>query len=271
MNSHDNKNMLVRLAADPPGVLEVRGAPNVGIVIHVGPSVHIACDRGGERHQGLSVHGDVDIIPAGTHSRWELREKDTALILGLPPDVLRPVGEELNADPGQIRNRFQIRDRQIEQVGWAIKTEMEDGYRNGPLYLDSLARALAVHLLRHHSSRSAAEASSGERPSSLSGRRLKQVIGYIEDNLSSDLSLRQIAAVAGLSASHCNAAFRRAMGQPIHRYVIERRVERARMLVESGELSISQAALETGFTHQSHLAYHMKRMLGVSPRALRPR
>lgn len=260
--------MFVRLATDPPGVMEVRGAPNVGIVIHVGPSVHIACDRGGQRHHGLSVHGDVDIIPAGTPSRWEIRERDTALILGLPPALLRSVAQELKIDPDRARilNRFQIRDRQIEQIGWALKTEMEHGYRNGALYLDSLARALAVHLLCHHST----QPSNGEpRKESLPGHRLKQVIAYIEDNLPRDLSLKNVAQVAGLSESYCNAAFRKAMGEPIHRYVIARRVERARALLESGALPISQVALETGFAHQSHLAYHMRRVLGVSPRAIR--
>ncbi len=260
--------MLVRLATDPPGVMEVRGAPNIGIVIHVGPSVHIACDRGGQRHRGLSVHGDVDIIPAGTPSRWEMREKDTALILGLPPEVLRSVAAELRIDPdrAEVLNRFQIRDRQIEQIGWALKTEMEQGYRNGALYLDSLARALAVHLLHHHTSQTA----NGEaRAGSLAGHRLKQVIAYIEDNLPHDLSLTNIADIAGLSVSHCNTAFRKAMGQPIHRYVIERRVERARNLLETSGLSISRVALDTGFSHQSHLAYHMRRLLGRPPRAFR--
>jgi AraC family transcriptional regulator len=265
---HAAQPMFVRLVTDPPGVMEVRGASNIGIVIHVGPSVHIACDRGGQRHRGLTIHGDVDIIPAGTPSRWEIRDQDTALILGLPPKVLQSVAEELDVDPdrAEILNRFQIRDRQIEQIGWALKTEMEHGYRNGALYIDSLGRALAVHLLRHHST----QASNGDaRSGSLSGRRLKQMIAHIEDNLTEDLSLKKIAATAGLSVSHCNAAFRKAMGQPIHRYVIERRVERARSLLEGGARSISQVALDTGFAHQSHLAFHMRRVLGVSPGELR--
>ena len=222
------------------------------------------------RHRGLSVHGDVDIIPAGMPSRWEIREKDTALILGLSPALLRSVAEEMAVDPdrAEIVNRFQIRDRQIEQIGWALKTEMEQGYRNGAIYLDSLARALAVHLLRHHTNLAA----NGEGCSSgLSGHRLKQVIAYIEDHLPQDLSLKNIAEAAGLSVSHCNAGFRKAMGQPIHRYVIERRVERARAMLESGTAPISQVALETGFSHQSHLAYHMRRVLGISPRHVRPR
>src|SRR6202000_561750 len=68
-----------RLQTDPAGVLEAPARPNPGIVIHVGRPVHIACDRAGRGHRGTSVHGDVDIIPSGVSSRWELRGEDTAL------------------------------------------------------------------------------------------------------------------------------------------------------------------------------------------------
>jgi AraC family transcriptional regulator len=102
----------------------------------------------------------------------------------------------------------------------------------------------------------------------LSGRRLRQLIGFIEDNLGSNLSLETIAQAVGLSASHCKTAFRASLGQPIHQYVIQRRIERARTLLCEGKQSISQIALETGFAHQSHLAFHMRRVLGVSPGSL---
>jgi AraC family transcriptional regulator len=55
------------------------------------------------------------------------------------------------------------------------------------------------------------------------------------------------------------------MGQSVHAYVMERRVERARALLLEHRMSISEVALETGFAHQSHLARWMRRLLGVSP------
>lgn len=258
----------VRLQTDPAGVINAPSRPNPGIVIHVGKSVHIACNRGGRCHQGLSVHGDVDIVPAGVPSRWEIKEADTALLVWVPTPLLRTVAEESGLDPARIEivNRFQMRDPRIEHIGWALKAEMEAGYPNGPLYTDNLAAALAIHLLNRHSAASQprAEASGG-----LSGRRLKQVLSYIEDNLDQDLSLTKIAGTAGLSISHCKSVFRDSVGQPVHRYVIQRRVERARELLGNGERSISQVALETGFAHQSHLAYHMRRVLGMSPGSIR--
>jgi AraC family transcriptional regulator len=265
---HDIADKLaVRLLTDPPGVLEVPGTPNPFIVIHVGRSVYISCDRGGRRHRGLSVHGDIDIVPAGVPSRWEVNDADTALVVGVPAKLLQTAAEQSDREPSRVEivNRFQTRDRQIEHIGWALKTEMETGYPNGDLYLDSLGTALSVHLLNHHSpdSRGTKAIKGG-----MSGHRLKQVISYIEDNLGQDLSLKQVAHLAGMSVSHCKTVFRNSVGQSIHQYVIQRRVERAKSLLREGERSISEIALETGFAHQSHLAYHMRRVLGVSPRSI---
>jgi AraC family transcriptional regulator len=143
---------------------------------------------------------------------------------------------------------------------------MENGYPSGRLYIDSLATALAARLVREHSSLSAP---TGTLSGGMSGRRLKELLSYIEDNLGQDLALRELAHVAGLSASHLNVLFRQAMGMPVHQYVIRRRVERAATLLRDSNLSIGEVALEAGFSHQSHLASHMRRVMGISPKELK--
>jgi AraC family transcriptional regulator len=256
------------LRSDPPGRLEVPGLPDTFVSIHVGPSVQIACRRGGYSHRGLTVHGDIEIIPADTPSIWEIGEKDAALILGVTPGLLHTVAEQLDFDPRrvEIRNRFQARDIQLENIGWALKAEMESGYPCGRLYRDSLAVAVATRLVTCHSSVSSEPPKQNGR---LTGYKLKQTLSYIEDNLGQNLSLSEIAAVTGLSVSHFKILFREAVGLPVHQYVIRRRVERARTLLSESEMPISQVALETGFAHQSHLAHHTRRLLGVSPKAIR--
>jgi AraC family transcriptional regulator len=59
------------------------------------------------------------------------------------------------------------------------------------------------------------------------------------------------------------------MGLAVHQYVIQRRVELAKTLLLQKQKSITEIALEAGFAHQSHLARHMRRMLGLPPRALK--
>jgi len=256
------------MASDEPGVVESPAAASTSVAIHVGPPVDIACSRRDERYRGTAVHGDIDIIPSGTPSRWELKGKDTALILSLSPKLMHSVAKDLDIDPVcvEIRNRFQMRDPQIEHIAWAAKAEMDRGYPCGRLYLDSLGTALAVQLVRNYST---LPRLTGHSTAGLSGPKLKYLLAFIEENLGDDLSLDSIAGAAGLSVSHCKVLFRQTMAMPLHQYVIRRRVERAVALLREDHLSISQIALETGFSHQSHLALHMRRVLGMSPRALR--
>jgi AraC family transcriptional regulator len=241
-------NARVRFRIDPPGVVEVPARDHPVIAIHVGPSVYIHCRRGPYRHCGLGVHGDIDIIPTGISARWEMKETDRVILLDVEDQDV------------EIVNRFQIRDRQLEALGRLMKCEMDAGYPNGRLYLDSLGSSVAEHLRSRYSAASAPELSKGGL-----GPQLKQVIAYVEDNLSQDLSLKELAAVAGVSVSHIKTTFRESVGLPLHQYVIQRRVDRAQMLLREGKLTISRIAAETGFSHQSHLSYHVRRVLGVSP------
>ncbi|MFY0540741.1 helix-turn-helix domain-containing protein [Nannocystis pusilla] len=99
-------------------------------------------------------------------------------------------------------------------------------------------------------------------------QQLRTVTSYIEEHLDHDLSLATLADVAGISASHLKTLFRRSLGLPVHTYVIHRRVDRARALLLRGRLAASQVALEVGFSHQSHMARCMRRVLGVTPTSL---
>ena len=261
--------LALQLRSDPAGVLEVPELQRVLVAIHVGAAAKVSCRRGGESHSGSAVHGDIDIIPALTSARWEIHDQnDTALILALPPSLLDTVAEEQGFDSRRvaIRNRFQIRDTQLENICWALKAEMEANYPSGRLYTDSLGVSIASRLVSTYSSVAQRTVALN---GGLGGRRLKQTLAYIEDHLSEDLSLSRIASIAGISASHFKTLFRESAGVPVHQYVVQRRIERAKDMLMQDKLSIAEIALATGFSHQSHLARHMRRSVGLSPRAMK--
>ena len=263
------QGLALQLRSDPAGVLEVPELQSVLVAIHVGAPAKISCRRGGESHTGSAVHGDIDIVPAHTASRWEIHDQnDTALILSLPPSLLDVVAEEHGFDSRRVvvRNRFQVRDPQLENIGWALKTEMESNYPSGRLYVESLAVSVASRLVSAYSS---VAQHMPQQTGGLGGRRFKQTLAYIEDNLSEDLSLSQLASIAGISASHFKTLFRESAGVPLHQYVIQRRIDRAKDMLMAGKLSIAEIALATGFSHQSHLARHMRRASGLSPLAMK--
>jgi len=258
----------IRLMSDPAGLVEMAAQPFAMVSVHLGAPSRMLCRHGSESHLGTAIHGDVEIIPWGMQGSWELKERDAALVMTLSRTLMNAAARESGADSLQpeLRSRFHVRDQHIEHIAWTLKTEVDQGFPNCRLFRESLGMALAVHLLQKHSSvAKPVELAAGK----MSPGKLKQLLTFIEEHLSQDVTLAEIAQAAGVSVSHCNALFRQSVGSSIHQYVIRRRVERAAWLLRETRLPISMVALETGFAHQSHLAMHMRRLMGASPRKLR--
>jgi AraC family transcriptional regulator len=242
-----------------PGTVELDAGVDHLLRIHAGAPV-----RGGCRSERFFyARGDIDLFPAGASDVWAEEQANTSLIVRLAPSLLRRAAEDLGLDPDRagLAPRHQFRDPQIEYIAWALDAERTDGHSSGLLYAESLGLALAVRLLGRYPALRQVQAG-------LVASQLRRVTEYIEAHLDRDLSLARLAGVAGVSASHLKSAFRRATGLPVHAYVVQRRVERARELLVRGELPASQVALEAGFAHQSHMARWMRRLLGVTPTAV---
>jgi AraC family transcriptional regulator len=82
--------------------------------------------------------------------------------------------------------------------------------------------------------------------------------------------MKQLAAVALLSPSHFGRQFKAATGLPPHHYVLARRVERAKHLLQQDrDLSLAETAACAGFSDQGRFSHHFKRIVGVTPRRFR--
>jgi AraC family transcriptional regulator len=150
---------------------------------------------------------------------------------------------------------------------WAVDAELTAGGAGGPLAAESLANVLAVRLIRHVlAPRQPARGQDGTLPRA----KLRAVVEYVEGRLDAGPTLEQMAAVARLSAYHFARQFKRATGLPPHQYVIARRVERAKELLQAGtDLSLVEVAADAGFSDQSQFSRHFKRLVGVTPRQFR--
>jgi AraC family transcriptional regulator len=242
-----------------PGRIELAEHGDHRVQIHVGTPA-----RGHCQHVFTTGPGDMHIFPAGMSDAWDELDPSTSILVHVPPALLLRTAEDLELDPKRagLDARSHFRDPQIEHVAWALEAERAAGHPNGRLYTDSLGTALAIHLLRGY-------AAPVVRARGLSTPQLRRVTAYIEDHLHRDLSLARLARIAGVSASHFKTLFKRSTGLSVHAWVVQRRVERARALLVRGELPIGQVALEVGFSHGSHLARCMRRLIGVTPSALR--
>jgi AraC family transcriptional regulator len=93
----------------------------------------------------------------------------------------------------------------------------------------------------------------------------RRIYDYIESHLDAKISLEVLSSMAGLSPYHFARAFRQSFGTPPHGYLLQRRLERVKELIRNSELPLSEIALATGFSDQSHLARHFRRQTGMSP------
>jgi AraC family transcriptional regulator len=232
------------------------------LCLHLGEPVPVSYRAGRHERGGVRIHGQFCVVPAGSTTRWTLTRPARSLLLRLAPESMRESADAmgLGAPGADLAPAIHVRDPQIERIGWMMQAEDHDAYPGGRLFADSLAAALAARLLALQTRRAAAAPRRA-----LPAWRLRRVIEYVEAHLDRDLALAELAGVAGFSPSHFKALFREAAGMPVHRFVLERRVERARTRLLEGGASVTEVALETGFAHASHLARCMRRLLGTSP------
>jgi AraC family transcriptional regulator len=225
-----------------------------------GPPVRISCAA--RLPRCVRDRGELNVMPAGLEDRWVEDDASSVVDLRIPAPLVRAAAEEMALDPDRasILPHCHLRDVRIEHIARALAAEQRASAPNGLLYRESLGLALTAHLLAHYPA--------PPPPRRLSAKQLAKVTDYIEAHLDEDVSLVRLAQVSGVSASHLRTLFKQAAGVPVHQYVIQRRVERARVLILRGELPASQVALEAGFSHQSHMARCMRRVLGVTPAAL---
>jgi len=103
----------------------------------------------------------------------------------------------------------------------------------------------------------------------LSPNVTRRVCDYIEGHLDEKIRLDGLAALTGLSTDHFARAFHRSVGVPPHTYLLRRRLEHVEHMLRQTHAPLSEIALATGFSDQSHLARHFRRWAGMSPRQVR--
>lgn len=103
----------------------------------------------------------------------------------------------------------------------------------------------------------------------LTHTQLQQVLDYIYTHLDRELSLAEVAEIINISPTYFASLFKQAMGVSPHQYVIQQRVERAKMMLLKTDLAIADIALQVGFSSQSHLTQQFKRLTGMTPKQVR--
>jgi AraC family transcriptional regulator len=222
------------------------------------------------RFDGVRRHvpppaGAIILVPAGTPGQVHWSGGFDWLHIYLEPgQVARVAAEAFDLDPARLEvpplDALDLPN--LRAAMWAVDAELTAGCAGGPLAAESLANLLAVQLLRHVL---APHQPTRRRDGTLPRAKLRAIVEYIEDHLDASPTLEQMAAIARLSLYHFARQFRRATGLPPHRYVILRRVERAKQLLQGSQLSVAEVSARAGFSDQSKFCFHFKRIVGITP------
>lgn len=243
------------------GNFRLPSAQHHRIMIHASKATRSFCNDVGRYFERRN--GDIDLVPAGDEAGFETESPFEALEVRLATSVVErasKLGQRMNAR--QFETRHLLRDERIEHLVRALDINGNSVSPAGAFFVDSVAMSLAIRLLGLNDAEQ-------EGPARLSNTQLRHVFEYIDAHLHEPLTLDVLSRIAGASSSHLRTWFKALTGSTVHRYVILRRVERARSLLMQGHLSTDEIAHQTGFAHQSHLAHWVRRETGQTPRSLR--
>ncbi len=254
----------VSRAVSSPNPGTAIAAAQTMVVLHRGAPITLEWrELGSYRQRRAQLRPGLLQIGSGSCPVWARWDRPADfLAIALDAQVIVRAGEDLAVCDVEVRPRIAAEDEVLRTLAGLYDDELENGGAGGRLYIDSLTAVLTVHLLRHYGARPR------ELPIAKGGlppARLRRVLDYLHAHLDTDLSLEELAAVAGLTQHHFAKAFKSSVGEPPHRYVVARRVARATEFLVRSSTSIAEVAVAVGFANQSHLTHHFRRIHGVTP------
>ena len=100
-------------------------------------------------------------------------------------------------------------------------------------------------------------------------RTSRRVCEFVEEHLEENISIQALANIAGLSMYHFARTFKQSEGMTPHEFIIRCRVQRVKDLLSETDLPLSEIALASGFSDQSHCARRFREHVGVTPSSYR--
>jgi AraC family transcriptional regulator len=212
-------------------------------------------------------HGHILVRPASERSTWWFHRPDQMMILRISEKSLRNAWDSDTNDIwlGLVAMETFRQDSLIAQLIGRMCAELTRICGVNRSYIRSLVVQLSTDLVRRYSE----QVSTVSKYVGMPPGRLRKVVAYISEQLESDLGLARLSSVAGVSRYYFCREFKKSMGVTPLRYVMQQRIERAKVLLESSELSITEISEQLRFPTPSHFAATFRKIVGVTPTSVR--
>lgn len=233
MDCHDHAYTQIVIGLKGQAEFEVRGLGNM-----VGPG------------QGCVVTPETDHAFGGVQTQSDI------LVLNLPlPSEENPLMVQRINELNRSDTYFKL-DNQIQRIIHMLVSEMSS--HPDDLLLSRACNDTVIALLQRH-------ITAFQTTRKESRFDLDAIDRYIETHIGHRISVAQLAGSVYLGESQFHMLFKEQMGITPHQYVLGKRIDLAKLLIEKGELSFGQIADITGFSGQSTFTHSFSRLQGMSP------
>ncbi|MEO6664044.1 MAG: AraC family transcriptional regulator [Rubrivivax sp.] len=241
------------------------------VVMHLGGPKRVARSHDGPTASAIAEPGSLTLVPAGTAYLWKTEGPIAFAHLYVPPSALEQIVEaDGRAGRGvSLADHVGFRDPLLEPIFRTMLNAVMATTTPSTLLLDALHASFLLRLGRRHSSAPAGPCKPSQ--DALAPHRLRQVLDYIEAHLADDLALSDLAAVAVISPFHFCRAFHLATGLSPYRYLNQRRLETARVLLLTTSASLEEVRLACGFSSKRQFGVLFKKTMGSGPKRFRLR
>jgi AraC family transcriptional regulator len=218
---------------------------------------------------GWTEQGRISFTSAGDAIVRNLKGQSDSFCIHLSREIVATTADQVYREKARavrILPRLAVQDSNLSRLGEVFGTEAGIDAPDKDLMLETMGRAVVLHLLRRHSTYTGLPP---DRSKCSHDRRLMKAAEYMREHIDESLPLQELAKVAGLSAAQFLRSFSRSVGEPPHRYLTKLRMHRARELLSRTNLRITDIALQCGFEQPAHFATMFRQLNGVSPRVWR--
>lgn len=243
--------------------------PKNAISVAFAPHDRVTWSVDGEKAQTTSLPAGSVFVYSSREFVWHQRDKESEYVnIFVEPQLINQLAVDNGiSTPIELEHRVIFPDPTILHVAQLLKSEVVNNGLAGNLYVESLRNLLAIHLLRNYGGVS--QKSPTTEVGVIDCLKLKQIKDYIEDNLSEELAIANLAALVPMSEFHFARTFKTLTGEPPYRYILQRRIERAKILLKVTRFSAAEIAYQVGFSNPSHFTAQFRKLLGVTPKQYR--
>lgn len=222
------------------------------------------CDDGKWR-KATCKPGVVSLLTRSQKSHWHWSEDIDVKHLYISPKFFLEIASDVmdhSVCDITLEDILRIEDPLVTSAINMIAQETKDKAIGGPLYVESIARQLIIHLLRKYAS---VRMRPFDKAGELSLKQMRAIEDYVDANISKNLDLKTIASQINLGTTSFMRYFKKTKGMTTYAFVLERRLLKAKSLLKFTNLPIKQVALASGFSDQAHLTRLFQRQYQSTP------